>query len=374
VTNPTYFDGIPPISFAVASRQRELGQWEALARGDADGFFYSRNTPTDAVEMVERQLAQLEGAECALSFSSGMGAISSVLTALLAPSKRVVVGRDTYGGTTHLFTHTLPKWGVEVSMVDTTNEAAFLTAIESGCDLLYLETPSNPLVKIQDITKLASWAHDANAIVVIDNTVATPVNQTPLALGADIVIHSATKFLGGHADALGGVVATSLSLRRTLKDHRDVHGACLDPMSAYLIVRGMRTLELRMERHNHNALRLAKYLQDHPKVARVYFPGLATHPGHDLAVSQMSGFGALLSFELVGGERTVGETLSQFKRLSLASTLGSVDTLLGTPSTTSHVECTVEERRALGIPAGLIRCSVGIEPIGCIIEDFEQAL
>lgn len=374
MTNQNGFAGIPSVDFSVASRQHQLQPWESLARGEEKGFLYARNTSSQAIETLENQVAQWENAECAIAFSSGMAAISAVLMALLAPKKRVVVGKDTYGGATALLTQTLPQWGVEVEMVDSTDETAFFKAMQAGCDLLYLETPSNPMLKVQNISQLATWAHDVGALVAIDNTVATPINQKPIALGADIVIHSATKFLCGHADALGGVVATRLDIAKRLHAHRELHGACLDPMSAYLIVRGMRTLDLRMQRHNHNANQLAQYLINQPKVAKVYYPGLPQHPGHEIANSQMNDFGALLSFELTGGKDAVAITLSRFKTALLASTLGSVDTLLGTPSTTSHVECTAEQRRALRIPEGLIRCSVGIEPIENLIQDFEQAL
>ena len=368
------FESIPPVDFSVASRHQDLARWESLARGEEPGYLYARNTPGEAVEWVERETALLEGSECGVAFGSGMGAVSSVLMALLEPGRRVVAGTDTYGGVSYLFTNTLPKWGVIVSVVDTRGDQGWFKAIEAGCDLLYLETPSNPLLKVVDIGELAKRAHDVGALVVVDNTVATPINQRPLGLGADIVIHSATKFLGGHADAMGGVVATNGAVGRTLRGHRDVHGGGLDPMNAFLIARGLRTLELRMERHNENALGLARFLESHPAVSNVHFPGLEEHPEHALAGRQMQGFGALLSFELANGEHGVGRVLSRFENAALASTLGSVDTLVGTPSTTSHVECLEEERAALGIPAGLIRCSVGIEALDSIIQDFERAL
>ena len=358
----------------MAGRHRSLARWEAMARGELDGFLYARNTPSDGVTKLEESIAGLENAECGVAFTTGMAAISAVALTFLRPGKKVVVSDATYGGATHLFGTILPAWGVEVTMVSSTDESALRDAIKRGCDLLYLESPSNPLLSIQDIQTLSGWAHDVDAMVAIDNTVATPVNQQPLGLGADLVIHSATKFLGGHADAMGGLVACTHSCAAQLRAHRDIYGACLDPMSAFLLSRGLRTLELRMERHNQNAVALAAYLEEHPAVRSVYHPSLPSNHGHELAKAQMSGFGALLSFELEADVRMVPATLERFELAQLASTLGSVDTLLGTPSTTSHVECSAQERAALGIPEGLVRCSVGIEPVECILQDFDQAL
>jgi len=345
-----------------------------VARGDAPGPLYSRNTAQPATLALEARLAALEGAEAAVAFSSGMAAISSTLLALLRPGARVVAGKDTYGGSHYLFQHTLPHWGVQVTLCDTTDADAFAAAMAQGCDLLYLESPTNPMLKVQDIRQLAAAGHAAGAVVVIDNTFATPVNQQPLTLGADLVLHSATKFLGGHADAMGGIACGSRTLTDKLRHYREIHGACLDPMSAFLILRGIKTLALRMRQHNANALALAQWLHSHPAVAQVNYPGLPDHPQHALAASQMQGFGGVLSFELAGGFAAVQAMLPRCQLLIRAATLGSVDTLLGIPSTTSHVECSEAERVALGIPGGLVRCSVGIEDVRDIIADLAQAL
>lgn len=363
-----------PVEFAIAHGYPDVASWEQVARGDAPGPLYSRNTAQPATLALEARLAALEGAEAAVAFSSGMAAISSTLMALLHPGARVVAGKDTYGGSHYLFQHTLPHWGVQVTLCDTTDADAFAAAMAQGCDLLYLESPTNPMLKVQDIRRLAAAGHAAGAVVVIDNTFATPVNQQPLTLGADLVLHSATKFLGGHADAMGGIACGIRALTDKLRHYREIHGACLDPMSAFLILRGIKTLALRMRQHNANALALAQWLQSHPAVAQVNYPGLPGHPQHALAASQMQGFGGVLSFELAGGFAAVQAMLPRCQLLIRAATLGSVDTLLGIPSTTSHVECSEAERVALGIPGGLIRCSVGIEDVRDLIADLAQAL
>jgi len=363
-----------PVEFAIAHGYPDVASWEQVARGDAPGPLYSRNTAQPATLALEARLAALEGAEAAVAFSSGMAAISSTLLALLRPGARVVAGKDTYGGSHYLFQHTLPHWGVQVTLCDTTDADAFAAAMAQGCDLLYLESPTNPMLKVQDIRRLAAAGHAAGALVVIDNTFATPVNQQPLTLGADLVLHSATKFLGGHADAMGGIACGSRGLTDKLRHYREIHGACLDPMSAFLILRGIKTLALRMRQHNANALALAQWLHSHPAVAQVNYPGLPGHPQHALAASQMQGFGGVLSFELAGGFAAVQAMLPRCQLLIRAATLGSVDTLLGIPSTTSHVECSEAERVALGIPGGLVRCSVGIEDVRDIIADLAQAL
>ncbi|KMJ54375.1 cystathionine gamma-synthase [Vogesella sp. EB] len=363
-----------PIEFGIAHGYPDVDSWEQVARGEVAGPLYARNSAHPTSLALEAKLAALEGAAAAVSFGSGMAAISSTLLALLKPGARVVAGKDTYGGSHYLLQHTLPQWGVQVTLCDTTDAAAFEAALAGGCELLYLESPTNPLLKVQDIRRLAAAGHAAGALVVIDNTFATPVNQNPLALGADLVLHSATKFLGGHADAMGGIVCGSQALTDRIRHYREIHGACLDPMSAFLILRGIKTLALRMRQHNDNALALAQWLQQQPAVAQVNYPGLPDHPQHAIARAQMQGFGGVLSFELAGGFAAVRRLLPHCQLLIRAATLGTVDTLLGVPSTTSHVECTEQERIALGIPGGLVRCSVGIEDIRDIIADLQQAL
>jgi cystathionine gamma-synthase len=362
-----------PISLGVAHAYPDVDTWQAVALGRAPGYIYARNTnPT--VEAFEQKIRALEQADDATSFSTGMAAISNTLFALLKPGDRVVSVKDTYGGTSQIFLNTLPRWGASVDLYATADAEAIETAIASGCTLLYLETPTNPTLTVMPIARLAAAARRAGAIVVVDNTFATPVNQSPLALGADLVIHSATKYLGGHADAMGGALCGRRDLVRTVFHHREITGASLDPMSAYLLVRGMKTLTLRIERQNASALQIARWLERHPRVSRVNYPGLESHPQHATAAEQMRGFGGMLSFALAGGFDEVKRVLPRFKRMHRAANLGAVETVGGPPATTSHVECTAEERAAMGIPEGLIRYSVGIESVDDLIADLQQAL
>ena len=362
-----------PVSLGVAHGYADVDEWEAVALGRAPGHIYARNTnPT--VEAFEQKIRALEGAEDVTSFSTGMAAISNTLFALLAPGDRIVSVKDTYGGTNQLFTGTLPRWGVTAALCDTTDTAAIEAEISKGCMLLYLETPTNPTLKVTPIARLAAAAHRAGAIVVVDNTCATPINQSPLALGADLVVHSATKFLGGHADAMGGALCGKRDLVRKVFHHREINGASLDPMSAYLLLRGMKTLSLRIERQNASAMAIARWLEHHPRVLQVNYPGLESHPQHATAADQMSGFGGMLSFALRGGFEEVKRVLPKFGLMHRAANLGAVETVGGPPATTSHVECTREQRAAMAIPEGLIRYSVGIEAVEDLVADLRQAL
>lgn len=364
---------VVPVSLGVAHGYPDVDAWLAVALGQAPGHIYARNTnPT--VEAFEQKIRALELAEDATSFSTGMAAISNTLFALLKPGDRVVSVKDTYGGTSAIFLNTLPRWGVEVALCDTHDADAIEVAIGSGCALLYLETPTNPTLKVTPIARLADAAHRAGAIVVVDNTFATPMNQNPLALGADLVIHSATKYLGGHADAMGGALCGRRELVREVYHFREINGASLDPMSAYLLMRGMKTLGLRIERQNASAMTVAEWLARHPRVTRVNYPGLASHPQHEIAAGQMRGFGGMLSFALEGGFDDVKVVLPKLRLMHRAANLGAVETVGGPPATTSHVECSPEERAAMGIPEGLIRYSVGIEAVDDLIADLAQAL
>ena len=362
-----------PISLGVAHAYPDVEAWQAVAMGKTPGYIYARNTnPT--VEAFERKIQALERAADATSFSTGMAAISNTLFGLLKPGDRVVSAKDTYGGTNQIFLSTLPRWGIEVALCDTTNPEEIEAEIGKGCALLYLETPTNPTLKVQPIARLAEAARRAGALVVVDNTFATPINQHPLALGADLVIHSATKYLGGHADAMGGALCGRAELVRAVFHHREINGASLDPMSAYLLLRGMKTLSLRIERQNASAMTVARFLARHPRVAQVNYPGLESHPQHDIAAEQMDGFGGMLSFALKGGFDEVKRVLPKFRLMHRAANLGAVETVGGPPATTSHVECSPEERAAMGIPEGLIRYSVGIEAVEDLVADLGQAL
>ncbi|WP_017729415.1 cystathionine gamma-synthase family protein [Halalkalibacterium ligniniphilum] len=362
-----------PVIPSVAFGYDDMDEWYDVAIGKKKGHIYGRNTnPT--VQAFEDKLKILEGAEAVTSFSTGMAAISNTLYTFLVPGDRIVSIKDTYGGTNKIFTEFLPRMGVEVELCETGSHEAIAEAVQKGCKILYLETPTNPTVKITDIEKMAKVGKDLGALVIVDNTFATPINQNPLQLGVDLVIHSATKFLGGHADALGGVVCgKDPELIEKIYHYREINGATMDPWAAYLILRGMKTLHLRIERQASNAMKLANYLQTEEMVEAVFYPGLETHPNHDIAKKQMRGFGGMLSFAVKGGVDTVRELLPKLQFAHRAANLGAVETTVGPARTTSHVECTPEERAAMGIPEGLIRVSCGIEDGEDIISDFKQA-
>jgi cystathionine gamma-synthase len=246
--------------------------------------------------------------------------------------------------------------------------------IAKGCKLLYLETPTNPTLKIVDIARLAKKAHEFGAIVLTDNTFATPINQHPLELGSDLVVHSMSKYLGGHADALGGIVCGPKKLVHSIFHYREITGAALDPFAAYLLLRGLKTLEIRIERQNASAMKIAEYLDKHPAVERVFYPGLKSHAQHDIARKQMRGFGGMLSFVLRGGYDAVKKFLPKLKFAHRAANLGAVETIVGPPATTSHVEVSAADRAAMGIPEALVRYSTGIENVEDLITDLAQAL
>jgi len=362
-----------PIVQSVSYAYENLEEWSSVATGKKPGHIYGRNSnPT--VLLLEEKIRVLENAEAATSFASGMAAISNTLFALLSPGSRVVSQKDTYGGTSRLFLEFLPRFGVHIELCETTDIAHFERAILSGCDVLYLETPTNPTLKILDLTRLCGLAHEAGAIVIVDNTFATPVNQNPLALGADLVVHSATKFLGGHSDALGGLLAGGSELVHRVYGYREINGATLSPMPAYLLIRGIKTLELRIERQNQTALAVAEFLESHSDVMEVHYPGLESHPGHDIACRQMRGFGGVLSFVLRGEPSRLARFLESLHWVHLAAHLGGVETIAGPPRTTSHVELSADERAALGISENLIRYSVGIENVNDLITDLSSAL
>ena len=362
-----------PIVNSVAFSYHDLDEWYNVSVGNAPGFIYSRNTnPT--VAALEEKIRVLEDAEAATSFSTGMAAISNTLFAFLTAGKRVVSIKDTYGGTSKIFLDFLPNYNVQVTLCDTTDHEAIEAEIKKGCDLVYLETPTNPTLKVVDIQRLAAVAKSVGAITVVDNTFATPINQSPLQLGADLVVHSATKFLCGHSDAMGGLLAGKKELVQKVYNFREINGASLQADPAYMIARGMKTLELRIERQNASALRIAQYLKAHPKVSDVFYPGLPTHKGYEIASKQMRGFGGMMSFSLDAGWEGVKKFLPSLQLVHLAASLGSVSTLAGPPRTTSHVELTAEQRKLLGIPEGLVRYSVGIENVDDLLGDLENAL
>lgn len=362
-----------PVFNSVTFGYDDMNEWYDVALGKRKGHIYSRNTnPT--VRPLEEKIRIMDGGEEATSFSTGMAAISNTLFTLLKPGDRVIAIKDTYGGTNKIFIEFLPRLNVEVCLCDTSDFETIEQEVKNGCNVLYLETPTNPTLKIVDIERLATMAHAHGAIVVADNTFATPINQRPLSLGADLVVYSATKYLNGHSDAMGGLVVGKKELVDRIYHYREITGATLHAQSAYMILRGMKTLELRIQRHNENGMKIANYLAQHPNVDQVFYPGLETHLNHDIAKKQMRGFGGMMSFSLKGGFDKVVTVLESLKFAHKAASLGSVGTLVGPPRTTSHVELSEQERANAGIPESLIRYSAGIENADDLIADMEQAL
>ena len=363
-----------PVVHSVSFAYKDIDTWQKVALEETEGHIYSRNTnPT--VRAFEDKVKELEGAQSATSFASGMSAISNTLATLLRPGDRIVSIKDSYGGTNVIFNEFLPPLNIEVCLCETGDYEQIESQISYGCAVLYLETPTNPTIKITDIKRLSSAAKKVGAIVVVDNTFATPINQNPLKLGADIVLHSASKYLGGHADALGGVICGNKELVKKVYHYREINGAALSPMDAYSLLRGMKTLKLRVERQNESAMTIARYLQNHPMIEQVNYPGLESHPGHKVAKKQMrGGYGGMLSFAVKGGLEAIKNFLPRLKYAHMAANLGCVETIVGPPLTTSHVECSAEERAAAGIPEGLVRYSTGIEDVEDLIDDLEQAL
>ena len=362
-----------PVVHSVSFGYEDVDSWMEAAQGLRPGHIYGRNTnPT--VQAFEEKVRVLEGAEASTAFATGMAAISNTLFTLLSPGDTVVSIKDTYGGTNKIFLEFLPRFGIEVRLCETVDHAAIKAELSRGCALLHLETPTNPTLRVVDLARLSRAAHEAGALVSVDNTFATPINQNPLSLGADLVVHSATKFLGGHADALGGVVCGPPDLVSRIYHFREITGAALDPMAAYLLLRGMKTLHLRVRQQNESALRIARFLHEHPMVEAVYYPGLESHPGHEIARRQMRGFGGVLSFAPKGGFEAVCALLPRLRFAHRAANLGAVETVVGPPRTTSHVESTAEERAAMGIPESLVRYSVGVEDVDDLIGDLQRAL
>ena len=340
--------------------------------GRHQGFEYAR-TQNPTRSAVEANIATLEKGVGALAFSSGMAAISAVLT-FVKQGERVVVTEDLYGGTYRLFERLLTQFGIRFSYVDSSRFDEVEKAMGEDVTLVFLETPTNPILRLTDVKAVSDLAHRFNARVVVDNTFMSPYFQLPLELGADLVLHSTTKYMNGHSDSLGGVVVAA---RKEDVEHlafvQNAVGAILSPFDSWLLLRGTKTLALRMERHNTNAIALAAFLASHPKVLKLYYPGLPDHPGHELAKKQMSGFGGMLSFE-AGSLRAAQTVLEGARVFSLAESLGGVESLISHPATMTHASIPVEDRRRYGVTDGLVRLSVGVEDLEDLQADLEQAL
>ena len=340
------------------------------------GYIYTRlGNPTTTV--LEEKIAALEEGEAAVAMSSGMGAISSTLWTILKAGDHIVTDKTLYGCTFALMCHGLTRFGVEVSFVDTSNLEEVKNAMKENTRVVYLETPANPNLKIVDLEEISKIAHtNPNTLVVVDNTFATPYIQKPLKLGVDIVVHSVTKYLNGHGDVIAGLVVTNKTLADQIRfiGLKDMTGAVLGPQDAYYIVRGMKTFEIRMERHCKNAKAVAEFLDKNPKIEKVYYPGLETHEGYNIVKKQMKDFGGMISFELKGGYEAGKTLLNNLKLCSLAVSLGDTETLIQHPASMTHSPYTKEEREAAGITDGLVRLSVGLENVEDIIADLEQGL
>ncbi len=355
---------IVPIYQTSTFVQEELGKHK--------GYEYARTSnPTRAA--LERNLARLEGGKFGLAFASGMAAINAMMS-LFKPGDHVVAGHHLYGGTFRLFEHMLKGSGLSFSYVDTTDLDSLERAFQPNTRLTYIETPTNPVMEITDIAAAASLAHHHRALLAVDNTFMSPYFQRPLAFGADIVLHSTTKYLNGHSDGVGGaVIVSDGALAERLKFIQNAAGAVLGPMDSWLVLRGVKTLSVRMRQHNENGMAVAEFLARHPKVKNVHYPGLPTHPQHELAKKQMTGFGGMLSFE-TGSLENAKRLLKAVRLCSLAESLGGVETLISHPATMTHASVPPDDRRRLGITDGLVRISVGIEDVEDLIADLEHAL
>ena len=361
-----------PSTGAIITPIYQTSTYVQEALGKHKGYEYAR-TQNPTRSALEANLAAIENGRAAFAFASGMAATGAVMT-LLKAGDHVVVTDNTYGGTYRLFERVLRKYQFDFTYVDTSDLQAIEDAIRPETRMLFLETPTNPVLRLTDLAAACQIAHARDVMVVVDNTFASPAIQRPIDFGADLVVHSTTKFLNGHSDSVGGiVVAVRDDHIEWLKFIQNAEGAILGPMDAWLVLRGTKTLPLRMERHNANTQVLAEYLAAHPKVTRVYYPGLPTHPQHDLARRQMRGFGGLIAFELGSLERA-RTLLNSVRLMSLAESLGGVETLISHPASMTHASVPPERRLQIGLTEDMVRISVGIEDVDDLKEDLEQAL
>ncbi len=367
--DPTTGAVIPPLYQTTTFAQDGIGKLR-------NGYEYGRGTnPTR--DALQAQLAGVEGGQFAFSFASGLAAEDALIRALLVPGDHIVMGNDVYGGTYRLLNRILSVWGITNAAVDMDDAGALAAAVGAGgpgggTKMLWVETPSNPMMKITDIAALADVAHAAGALLVVDNTFASPYLQNPLALGADVVVHSTTKYIGGHSDASGGaVILNDAEAAEKIGFIQFAVGAVSAPMEAWLTTRGLKTLGVRMDRHCSNAQTIAEWLLERPEVERVLYPGIPSHPGHELAARQMRGFGGMISVQFKGGEEAARKVAESTKLFTLAESLGGIESLMNYPSEMTHASVKGTE---LEVPVNLIRLSVGIEDIVDLLADLEQAL
>lgn len=366
-------DHIPPIHMSTVFDFPGVPEMTATFRGERPAWIYTRyGNPT--IEIVERHVAALEGAEAALGTSSGMAAISTALLAVLSAGDHLLAAADLYGGTRNLLDGILTRLGIEVTYFPVESLDGLGGLFRGNTRAVFVESPTNPTLKILEIERLCRLAHERNTRVIIDNTFATPLVQRPLALGCDAIVHSATKALAGHDDVTAGLVVGSRELIDRAREVMKWAGGCLDPHAAWLLERGLKTLALRIARQSETAMRLAGWLAGQPEVERVLYPGLADHPGHDLARRQMSTFGGLLAFDLRGGAGAADRFVRNVRLIRMAPSLGGVDTICLVPAVSSHIRMSDAERRAIGITDGLVRLSCGIEDPDDLMADLERGL
>lgn len=359
-------DVVVPIHVATTFARKKVGQ-------PTGGFEYSRSgNPTRYA--LEKNLAELENGKFAFAFSSGLAAITNVLL-LLAAGSHVISIDDVYGGTRRLFRHVFEQFGLEFSFIDFVTGADIKKHVKKNTKMIWIETPTNPLLKIVDITSVCKFAKSKNVTTVVDNTFASPYFQKPLRLGADIVLHSLTKYIGGHSDTVAGcVILDDKKIAERLKFLQNAVGAILSPFDSFQILKGIKTLSLRMEKHEENAKKVVAFLRHHKKVKKIYYPGLPTHPGHEIAKKQMSGFGGMVSFELVGDLAKSVKFLESLKIIAIAESLGVVESLIEHPASMTHASIPKEDREKIGLSDSLIRLSVGIEDVEDLIDDLKQGL
>ncbi|UCH14555.1 MAG: PLP-dependent transferase [Bacteroidales bacterium] len=352
---------------------KNIEEIKKLAKGDLDRYEYGRyGHPTQFA--AERKLAELEEAEDAVLFSSGMSAITTSLFAILTSGDHIIITDDAYKRTLDFCKTCLDRYNIECTVVKMCDYGAIEEAIKPNTRIFFSESPTNPYLNIMDLKRLMNIFKGKDILVISDSTFATPYNQKPLEYGVNLIIHSGTKYLGGHNDLLSGVVLGKKELTTPIREYLKITGGVIDPNSSYLLIRGLKTFEIRMQRINENGQIVAEYLENHPKVEKVYYPGLPSHPHHDVAKEQMKGFGGVVTFEVEDNTEYVLNFLSRLSIINIGPSLGGVESLVTHPATISYYNCTKEERLSLGIKDGLIRLAVGVENAEDIIKDIDQAL
>jgi len=363
----------PPIYQTSTFAFRDADHGARLFRREEEGYVYTRfSNPT--TDILSKKIALLESTEAGLIFASGQAAMFSTVATLAKSGDHIISDNTIYGGTFGLLKNIFPRFGIDITFVNSANTGELVEAVKANTKLIFIETPANPTLKILDIARCAETAHSKNIPLCVDNTFATPYLQRPIELGADIVIHSATKYFGGHGDIIGGVVVGKKEFISNVWINAKDVGATIAPFNSWLVLRGLKTLAVRMDRHCETAMKIAEYLENHGKVEKVYYPGLESHPGHELAKKQMRDFGGMVGFDVKGGKEAGKIVMNSVKLCIIAVSLGDVDTLIEHPASMTHSTYSDEELRGCGINPGYVRISVGLESTKDLIADLEQAL